>query len=217
VIDLPSPADGCVGRASTLRAAAVGEAIEAPICGGAAMYRRIVMEQVGTFNPYLYADEEPELCLRIRHQGYRIIHIRCPMVNHYTEPNETLSSVISRRRRNFYLGCGQNIRYHAGTELLWQYLRERGFAFIPGFALMAGLLSLLWSLTTHQWLWFGSWCLLVAVFVASDARRKHSFYRTIVSLIKRLFSIEGTVRGLLLKPLPPETYPASLDVIQRLD
>jgi hypothetical protein len=139
------------------------------------------------------------------------------MVNHYTEPNERLSTVISRRRRNFYLGGGQNIRYHFGTELLWPYLRERGFAFIPGLALMAGLLSLLWSSTTRQWSWFGSWCLVVVVFVASDARRKHSVYRTIVSLIKRLFSIEGTVRGFLLKPLPPETYSARLDVIKRLD
>jgi len=43
------------------------------------MYRRAVLEEVGTFNPYLNSDEEPELGLRIRHAGYRILELDHPI------------------------------------------------------------------------------------------------------------------------------------------
>src|SRR5205814_10040498 len=43
------------------------------VAGGAALYRRSVLEHVGTFNPYLFSDEEPELYIRIRHAGYQVL------------------------------------------------------------------------------------------------------------------------------------------------
>ena len=79
--------------------------------GGAAMYRRSVLERVGTFNPYLYSDEEPELCLRIRHAGYRVLRLPRPIVFHYSAPADAFSTLLGRRSRNLWLGYGQNIRY----------------------------------------------------------------------------------------------------------
>jgi glycosyltransferase involved in cell wall biosynthesis len=214
VIDLPIPVAGFRGP---FRVIGNGEVVEVPRCGGAALYRRDVLEQAGTFNPYLCSDEEPELCLRIRHAGYRIIQLRHPIVNHYTEPDETLSGVVSRRRRRFYVGAGQVLRYHFGTRLWWPYVKERGFAFVPAFALIAGLLSLVWAAWTRDWSWFGYWCLMLIVVVVGDAIRKRSVHRTIVSLVKRLFTIEGTVIGLRMKALAPETYSATLDLILELN
>ncbi|PYT38783.1 MAG: hypothetical protein DMG45_22345, partial [Acidobacteria bacterium] len=85
------------------------------VVGGAALYRRSVLEQVGTFNPFLYSDEEPELYLRIRHAGYRVLQLDFPIVRHYSQPQETPSALLGRRKRNFLLGVGQCIRYHMGT------------------------------------------------------------------------------------------------------
>ena len=61
-------------------------AILVPFAGGAAMYRRSVLEAVGTFNPYLRSDEEPELCIRIRHAGYSVIQLEYPIAYHYSDP-----------------------------------------------------------------------------------------------------------------------------------
>src|SRR5205823_6133954 len=45
------------------------------VVGGAALYRRSVLEHVGTFNPFLYSDEEPELYLRISHAAYQVLQL----------------------------------------------------------------------------------------------------------------------------------------------
>ena len=51
-------------------------------CGGDALMRRSVLEQVGGFSEDLIAGEEPELCQRIRSKGYVILHIDEPMTRH---------------------------------------------------------------------------------------------------------------------------------------
>src|SRR5258708_8844899 len=108
--------------------------------GGAAMYRRTVLEQVGTSNPYLNSDEWPELRLRIRHAGYRILELDYPIVRHYNDAPVAMSTVLGRRRRNFLLGIGQGARYHLGSALLWRWLSERWWVTAACF-LMAVCLS----------------------------------------------------------------------------
>lgn len=51
-------------------------------CGGDALMRTDVLRSVGGFNDTLIAGEEPELCRRIRQQGYIILHIDVPMTLH---------------------------------------------------------------------------------------------------------------------------------------
>jgi len=51
-------------------------------CGGDALMRRSVLEQVGGFSENLIAGEEPELCQRIRTKGNVILHIDQPMTRH---------------------------------------------------------------------------------------------------------------------------------------
>jgi GT2 family glycosyltransferase len=55
---------------------------EAKACGGDAMMRVAVVQQVGGFNPTLIAGEEPELCVRIRQQGWKIWRIDAEMTLH---------------------------------------------------------------------------------------------------------------------------------------
>ncbi len=185
--------------------------------GGAALYRRSVLEEVGTFNPYLNSDEEPELCLRIRCKGYRVLRLDYPIAYHYSSPRRAFSTLVSRRKRNLYLGYGQAIRYHWGTGLLWPYLKERGYALVPGIWIVAGVIILMWSLIGGQWGWSGGWLLLSCSVVVGDAVRKRSFYQAIFSLAHRLFISEGTVRGLLRAHNNPTSYPCKLDVVKQAD
>lgn len=51
-------------------------------CGGDALMRTEVLRTVDGFDATLIADEEPELCQRIRALGYQILHIDQPMTGH---------------------------------------------------------------------------------------------------------------------------------------
>jgi len=185
-------------------------------CGGAAMYRRSVLEQVGTFNPYLRSEEEPELCLRIRHAGYRVVRLEYPIAYHYSSPRGALRTLLGRCRRNLYLGHGQIIRHHLGSELLRLYLRERGYVLFPSVGLLGGLISVSWSLVSGRWVWFGLWAAVVVAIIVADACRKRSLYRAIFSLVRRLMIVAGTLRGILLVPLDPDGYSGRVDVIRRV-
>lgn len=51
-------------------------------CGGDALMRRAVLEEVGGFDSTLIAGEEPELCQRIRAKDLQILHLDVPMTGH---------------------------------------------------------------------------------------------------------------------------------------
>jgi len=55
---------------------------ETKACGGDAMMRIGVFEQVSGFNPDVIAGEEPELCLRIRKTGWKIWRLDSEMTLH---------------------------------------------------------------------------------------------------------------------------------------
>ncbi len=211
-IDISSPDERTI-RLAEAPTSCAGTATEVLHGGGAALYRRSVLEQVGTFHPYIYSDEEPELCVRIRYAGYRILRLEYPMVFHFSSPRNNVSTLVARRRRNLWVGSGQNMRYHLHTGLLWPYMKERGHGIIPGIGITAGLVSLLWSVITRRWGWFGLWLWLVAGVLAGDAYRKRNLYLTFSSLVKRIFIFEGMVRGFLMKPMHPEDYPIQFDLV----
>jgi GT2 family glycosyltransferase len=55
---------------------------EAKYCGGDAMVRVEALRQVGGYNPTLIAGEEPDLCVRIRRHGWKILRIDAEMTLH---------------------------------------------------------------------------------------------------------------------------------------
>jgi glycosyltransferase involved in cell wall biosynthesis len=190
------------------------EGIDAMHCGGAAMFRRSILDKVGTFNPYLYSDEEPELCIRLRHAGYRIFKLHHPIAYEYTDCKEELRTKMARWRRNLYLGAGQVIRYHLCDDIFWWYLKERGFGLAPIFGLLGGSATFVWYLASGQHLWWDLWLLLLGIVIGGDVYRKRNVSQALVSLVQRLLIADGTIRGFLKNPLPPDQYPAKYDHIQ---
>ena len=214
VVDLPKAA-GPDDDKPPLQAGDANAVTEIPYGGGAAMYRRSVLQEVGTFNPYLHSDEEPEMCIRIRHAGYRIVRLQRPIAYHYTDPKGGLSTKVARWRRKLYLGAGQALRYHVGDEVFGSYVRERGYGLIPALGLLAGFISLLWALVSGRRALVQAWTLGLGLVVAGDVFRKQSLYRTACSLLERLFIVDGTLRGFLIEPLDPSSYPCEFDFVKR--
>jgi glycosyltransferase involved in cell wall biosynthesis len=187
------------------------------VAGGAALYRRAVLEQVGTFNPHLFSDEEPELCLRIRHAGYRILLVDYPIVRHFSDTStpESIPIILSRRRRKFLMGVGQCLRYHIGTPLFWPYVRERGlWSLFAVLWLAVGLAALAWSLLTRHFLWLDVFLLSLTLLIGVVTWRKRSLRRAFVGVFHRLLMVEGVIKGFLMAPSSAESYPQDAEVIQ---
>jgi cellulose synthase/poly-beta-1,6-N-acetylglucosamine synthase-like glycosyltransferase len=55
---------------------------DSEFCGGDAVVRRAVLQDVGGFDESLIAGEEPEMCRRIRARDLRILHIDVAMTRH---------------------------------------------------------------------------------------------------------------------------------------
>jgi glycosyltransferase involved in cell wall biosynthesis len=203
-------------RAPAFRMPEPGEiaAVEVRQGGGASLYRRAVLEQVGTFNPYLYSDEEPSLCLRIRYAGYRVLRLLCPIAFHYTDPAVDALTFQAKRRGHIWLGYGQNIRYFFGSPLLLPYIRERGWAFAPAVMLSIGIIAAVAWVLTGQWRWLVLWGSGVIILALGITIQKRSLKRALLILLRRLLILDGTVRGFFLKPYDPSGHPGGYVLIR---
>ena len=86
---------------------------ETKACGGDAMMRVEAFQQVGGFNPTLIAGEEPELCVRLRQKGWKILRLDAEMTLHDAQ----MTSFGQWWKRAVRAG-------HAYTEGAWLHGRE---------------------------------------------------------------------------------------------
>jgi len=84
-------------------------------CGGDSMMRVEAFQRVGGFSDSLVAGEEPELCLRLRKEGYEIHRLPVEMTRH----DAALTRFSQWWRRSARAG-------HAALELLFRHGRAAG-------------------------------------------------------------------------------------------
>lgn len=180
---------------------------EVRFAGNAAVFRHEVLDAVGTWNPYIISDEEPELCLRIRCSGFRIMRLSNPSVYHFCTSAYRLSTLLSRRKRRLFLGYGQAIRYHLHTGVLPLYLRERGFALMPALACGLVIVSVLLSYLFQNVYWIVGLLVVLSLAFAVDAVRSRSIYAAVFHVAHRVLILEGTLKGLIISPRPRGEYP----------
>jgi hypothetical protein len=84
---------------------------------------------------------------------------------------------------------------------------------VPALAISAGVIATAASGLTGHWEWLALWFAGLTMFTIGIAIRKRSLKRGVFTLFQRLLVLEGTIRGLLLKPFDPTGYPGSYEVI----
>jgi GT2 family glycosyltransferase len=94
----------------------VGEAIA---CGGDAMMRADAFEAVGGYNPTLPAGEEPELCQRLRQQGWKVWRIDAEMTWHDLDMRR-FRQWWTRQVRSGYSGLDVAVRFSPGRAGLFR-------------------------------------------------------------------------------------------------
>lgn len=119
-------------------------------CGGDALMRREVLQQVQGFDEQLIAGEEPEMCRRIREAGYRIVHLDLPMTQHDLAVT-TWSAYWRRAFRAGHAYAEVSARFRRSPDPLW--LRESRRNLVHGGALLLAplLLVLVWVFLPALW------------------------------------------------------------------
>jgi GT2 family glycosyltransferase len=114
---------------------------ETNACGGDALMRRVAFEAVGGYRAGLIAGEEPELCLRLRRQGWRIWRLGAEMTRH--DAAMTRFSQWWRRSVRAGHAYAEGAWLHGrGPERYW--LRDTLSALVWGLGLPLLVLSMLW-------------------------------------------------------------------------
>jgi hypothetical protein len=152
------------------------------------------------WNPYIISDEEPELCLRIRHAGHRVARLEFPVTLHHTTPQFTISTLLARRKRRLYLGQGQTIRYYLKNRLLLPYLMERGYGVTPAGVMLLAIASAILSWITMNKRWFLCFLGALGIVIVVNAIRTRSFRQPLLHIIHRAVILEGTIKGFLMHP-----------------
>jgi glycosyltransferase involved in cell wall biosynthesis len=188
--------------------------VEAQYFAGAALYRRSALEQVGGFNPYIISDEEPELCMRLRYAGHKLMHLPYLMCINYTLPVKSWDYFVHRFRTNLWLGHGQVPRYHLKTGMLWMYLKERGTWVVYLMGILISVAILLLTILSRNIVFFGAWLMTVGAFLGIYWIKKRSLRETLLSIAHQSFVMYGVVRGFLITPRPREEYPTEAEIVQ---
>lgn len=120
---------------------------EAKACGGDAMMRVKALQEVGGFNENLIAGEEPELCVRLQHNGWKIWRVDAEMTLH----DAAMTRFFQWWKRNVRAG-------HAFAEGAFLHGKETGHwvresrsnwlwgLLFPSLAFLMGILTEGWGL-----------------------------------------------------------------------
>jgi len=119
---------------------------ETKACGGDALVQVNAFQQVGGYQPAVVAGEEPELCVRLRQRGWRIMRLDAEMTLHDADMNRFGQWWKRSERAGLAYALGSVL--HGGPpERHW--VRESRSAITWG--LLVPLLILIAALATRGW------------------------------------------------------------------
>ncbi len=106
---------------------------EAKACGGDMLIRSAAFRQVNGYNPALIAGEEPEMCVRLRAKGWKIMRLNAEMTLH--DANMMHFSQWWKRSQRAGYAYAEGAKLHgAPPEQHWVKERNRGWIwafFVP--------------------------------------------------------------------------------------
>lgn len=136
-----------MGESLRIKEKITGKMREYNTIGGTGIYKRKILEAVGTFNPHMGGQEERELCFRIRQNGYKIIKVDIPMEYHI---NKNMDIMEATERAGYFIGVGQIIRRYGFKKITWELLYDQKKAL---FETLIVTLSPIWILLSIIFQW----------------------------------------------------------------
>ena len=131
---------------------------ETKACGGDAMIRVEALQQVEGFNPRLIAGEEPELCVRLRQRGWKILRIHAEMTLHDAQMTK-LSQWWQRSLRAGHAYAEGSWLHGKSSERHW--VKESTSIWFWGLILPLLALNITWLTRGWSLLLLGAYPLLI--------------------------------------------------------
>jgi GT2 family glycosyltransferase len=119
---------------------------ETKACGGDFMIRSEAFAQVGGFDPRVIAGEEPEMCVRLRRAGWRIVRLDAEMTTHDAAMTRLSQWWRRARRAGYAYALGASLH---GAPPERHYVRQLRRAVLWGGALP--LVALTLALVVSPW------------------------------------------------------------------
>ena len=190
---------------------------EADACGGDFLMRAEAFASVGGFDDAVVAGEEPDLCLRLRKQGWRIRRVDAEMTLH--DADMLRASQWWKRMLRAGHAYAEGVARH-GLREHPRYARSLISTLVWGGAVPALSLALLAFTPAGLLVWFCAWGLLVARIYRSDvkpgfsprARMSYALSCTLGKLPVFLGASLYALRRLLDRPSHPIEYKGSPSV-----
>lgn len=91
---------------------------------GSGLFRSCAISEAGGFQPFLRAEEEYELCQRIRRCGYALWYLPIRNAIHYGYEGDQFEEIRRRWRRGLIFSIGSMFKWSASNGFLWENLQR---------------------------------------------------------------------------------------------
>ena len=167
---------------------------ETKACGGDFMARVSAFERVRGFDPTLIAGEEPELCIRLRQQGWKILRIDADMTLHDAQMSR-IEQWWQRALRGGYAYAEGSWLYGKTAERHW--VKESRSIWFWGFGLPLVAIALL--LPTNNLSLLLSLLYVVVIYrvylsLNRQLTRKDAFFYAIHCIMSKFPQSQGQIR-----------------------
>ena len=181
---------------------------------GDSLFKRDVLLEVGTFNPYLLAGEEGELCYRVINKGYKLLRLPYHMSHHLGCDKETHLSFIKKTFRSI-MSQGQILRYSFDhRQIFWWRFKEYKFKVISIFLILSGVLSVGMLLVSGNALPFYIWAGGVVFYAGWAFYEIRDIKAAIFQVASQALKSIPFTWGFLKPKKDPKTYPTNVKVIK---
>jgi glycosyltransferase involved in cell wall biosynthesis len=185
--------------------------------GGCCFYRREAILAVGSFNPYLLAEEEADIGLRLKRNGWKLQMLPIPMAIH-TRCTEDLSSksMLTHISRSLFSGrlggttrtVGYAFKNGYGLEFCW--LRMPTALFVAAWLFLVVVLAFFPPNILHILAVFVFFLGFIIVRIIKGNIRK-----TLLFFVAKLIYFVNLVLGIpKLKFTPTADYPLDVDILE---
>ncbi len=180
------------------------------LLAGAALFKRSALELSGYFNPFLKAEEEHELCVRLDKAGFKLFTLPQAMIKHYTSLG--MDNFERRLKAGMFRGIGQMFRL---TFLNGVF----SFAYLMRFRLFLGFVALLVLIaaaffTLNKLLFVLSAGIIILLLLFS-CYIKGGGKKGFLSLYKWILINTHILRGMFERTPPASSYPQDVIVIKK--
>jgi len=188
--------DGNAERAGARDMYRVGEADhDSDYVATLALYRRDALERVGGYDPRLDSEEDFELGLRLRRQGFVLRSLAPLAARHWSAPRPSFGEIGRRWRAGLCFGQGQVLRLYLGRPGLGAHLRRQAHYFATLALWLAVVPALALAGTRGLAAWAIAWLALGALMAARKRSARLALHALLTWTVNAAGMVVGFVQG----------------------